>query len=144
MMQRTKNCDLAMRKKVIELRAKNVPVKTIVKKTGLTKGQVSGIIWRDVKNKTPDKKPKNEAAESPKKTPNRRIKKPVFKPLTFSKKTYAPKSPVSMHRLTECSCREVIGEPRNLVCCGEPTLIGCPYCARHAAINYLPRKDDRI
>lgn len=144
MMPRTKNCSPAMRKKVIELRAKNVPVKTIVKKTGLTKGQVSGIIWRDVKNKTPDKKPKNETAKKPKNTPNRLIKKPVFKPLPFLQKTYEPNRPVSMHKLTEFSCREVIGEPKNLLCCGEPTLIGCPYCARHAAINYQPRKENRI
>ena len=35
-------------------------------------------------------------------------------------------------------CREIIGDPKNLTCCGEPTEPGEIYCADHKRINERP------
>lgn len=35
-------------------------------------------------------------------------------------------------------CREIIGDPFNMTCCGEPTAPGEVYCERHKQINERP------
>lgn len=106
----------------------------IAKKLGLTHRQVAGIVWREIKHKTPKKKPKPLPKEpAPRKKPNRLIKIPVLKNIPLS--SYVPSNPVHMSRLSSTMCTEIIGETKNLMCCGERIERGS-YCKRHAAINY--------
>lgn len=45
---------------------------------------------------------------------------------------------ISLFDARENQCRNIIGDPKNMVVCGNACVEGKPYCSHHCLINYVP------
>lgn len=134
------------------------PIRKIADMFGVSKNSIAGIIWKYVKKgkksgvntyRQQQQQPqltrgfKHMIPETPSK--DRIIQKyaPPATFIPFEPRTYIPKNTIPMQELTETSCREVIGDPKNMLCCGEPIVQGA-YCKHHAEINYKPHTAPKI
>lgn len=139
------------------------PISKIADKFGVSKNSIVGVIWRHIKHykksginvyrstyqQTQQQQQqqtrgfKHMIPEIPSKDRIIQRYAPPATFISFEPRTYIPKNPIPMQELTEASCREVIGDPKNMMCCGEPIVQGS-YCKHHAEINYKPHTVSKI
>lgn len=117
------------------------PWHVIAREFGVGRNAIAGVIWRYVKRRRRSEDQPKPKAVVQKSKPNRVVSIPKFKALPFKKNKYRPSSPVSMYMIKDGMCRDIIGEPREMMCCGEPTLPGHSFCPDHERIYYQRQTD---